>query len=821
MSSRARALGCTLAALLIPQFDAAARDGGAPDANAQADVAATKLPQIVVSAARLKPKPRRQERVVRTLPQPASVAVSPAVVQPIEDPTALVPPPPPLNRRYQLPQTTASVTAERVQQTVNVVDTSDAVKYMPSLFVRKRNAGDNQAVLATRSWGVSSSARTLIYADDILISTLLGNNNSNASPRWGMVSPEEIKRIDFLYGPFSAAYPGNSMGGVLNITTRMPEKPELHLKQTEAFQPFSFYNTHDTYRTDQTSASVGNRWGAFAAFVSVNYQNSFSQPLAWVTTSSSPPAGTTGTIIQPSRTGGVGNVLGAGGLLHTEQFSTKGKFTLDLTPWLTASYMVGFWSNDQKSRVETYLRDGAGQATYGGPTAGSGFASNTYNLAQQNIANALSLKTDTGGAFDWDVVVTRYDYLKDIQRNPFTVAASGANFTDVGRIARLDGTNWMTADAKGIWRADKLAGMHEVSFGVHGDLFELKNPTYRTDTWYGGADDSAVRYNDGRGKTQTSAVWAQDAWRFAPQFKLTLGGRLEWWRAFGGYNLSTTTNAATGAITSTSEMVQPPLGATRFSPKGSLSYEPNKDWLLTASVGVANRFPTVTELYQNATVAGVVVFPNANLAPERALATELAVERRFTDGKLRFSLFQDDTRDALISQNGVIPGTATPTAFVTNVDHVRVRGFEFAWLKADILIPRVEWFGSVTYADSRILSDPTFVGTNGSTAEGKRVPNVPLWRSTIGATYRPNDNWAWTVAGRYQSKTYATLDNTDNVQNVFQSFDPFFVVDTRVHLKATANASFEFGIDNLTNTKYHLFHPFPQRTYVVQGRVKF
>jgi iron complex outermembrane receptor protein len=268
-------------------------------------------------------------------------------------------------------------------------------------------------------------------------------------------------------------------------------------------------------------------------------------------------------------------------------------------------------------------------------------------------------------------------------------------------------------------------------------------------------------------------------------------------------------------------MLQPSLGATRFSPKASLAYDPNKDWLLTASVGVANRFPTVTELYQNATVGGVIVFPNPNLAPERALSTEIAIERRFTDGKLRFSLFQDDTRDALISQSGVIPGTATPTAFVTNVDHVRVRGFEFAWLKANILIPRVEWFGSVTYADSVILSDPTFVGTNGSTADGKRVPNVPLWRSTVGATYRPNENWAWTVAGRYQSKTYATLDNTDYVQNVFQSFDPFFVVDTRLHLKATPNASFEFGIDNVTNAKYHLFHPFPQRTYVLQGRVKF
>jgi iron complex outermembrane receptor protein len=99
---------------------------------------------------------------------------------------------------------------------------------------------------------------------------------------------------------------------------------------------------------------------------------------------------------------------------------------------------------------------------------------------------------------------------------------------------------------------------------------------------------------------------------------------------------------------------------------------------VTGSFGVANRFPTVSELYQNATVAGVVVFPNPNLTPERSLSTEFAAERRFVDGKVRLSLFEEDTRNMLISQNGVIAGTTTPTAFITNVDKVRFRGAELA-----------------------------------------------------------------------------------------------------------------------------------------------
>ena len=720
-----------------------------------------------------------------------------------------------LKEKYQLPQISESVTAERLRETVNVVDTEDALKYFPSLFLRKRNYGDNQAVLATRTWGVSSSARSLVYADDILLSALIHNNNSIGAPRWALVSPEEIERIDFLYGPFSAAYPGNSMGGVLQITTRMPQKAEATVKQTTAFQTFDFYKTDKTLTTNQTAVTFGNRWNDFSMFVSANYQKSESQPLAWVTTGGT-PAGTTGTIPALNRVGQVANVVGAG-LLNTEQTNLKTKLAYDITANTRATYTLGFWSNDQRASAQTYLRDGGGNATYGGV---SGFASNNYTWFEKHLAQSLSVKKDTGGNFDWDVSVSRYDYLEDIQRLPFTVGV-GASYSPNGKIARLDGTNWTNADAKGIWRPTGTGSAHEVSFGVHADNYVLNSPTYATPTWNSGADTTSSLYSSGQGKTQTTALWVQDAWRFASQYKLTLGGRLENWRAYDGFNLNTIATGA-GVITSTTAMTQPNLDATAFSPKASLAYEPTKDWLITASFGVSNRFPTVGELYQTSTTSTTIALPSPNLRPERALTEELAFERKIEDGKIRLSLFQENVRDALISQAGNIPpDTTTLYTFVTNVDAIRNRGAEISWQKDNFLIRHLELFGSTTYVDSRILSDPTFKSTTGTTAVGKHVPNVPDWRATVGVTYRPTEAWAFTVAGRYSGRQYATLDNSDYVSNVYQAFDSFFVVDTRIQYKVGTRASLEFGIDNINNEKYTLFHPFPQRTYVIGGRIQF
>jgi iron complex outermembrane receptor protein len=190
---------------------------------------------------------------------------------------------PPAVTRFSLPQESYSITSKQIDETINLKDPEDAVKYMPSLFVRKRNDGDNQAVLATRSWGLSSSARTLIYYDDLLISALIGNNNSGASPKWNLISPEAIARIDFLDGPSAAAYPGNSIGGVLLITSKMPDKPFAVAKETVSVMPWNQYGTKDTYVTSQTSAAAGDRKGPLSWLVTANYLDSYQQPLTYTT----------------------------------------------------------------------------------------------------------------------------------------------------------------------------------------------------------------------------------------------------------------------------------------------------------------------------------------------------------------------------------------------------------------------------------------------------------------------------------------------------------------------------------------------------------
>ncbi|MBR0688489.1 TonB-dependent receptor [Bradyrhizobium manausense] len=784
------------------------------------------LPAVTVDApATVKPKPRKPVQTAGTrrnsanpaAERPASAAAADeqgagSARASLDQPAAVA--------RYQLPQRSFSITAKQVDETINLKDPEDAVKYMPSLFVRKRNDGDNQAVLATRSWGLNSSARTLIYYDDLLISALIGNNNSGASPKWNLISPEAIGRVDFLNGPFAAAYPGNSIGGVLLITSKMPDKPFAVAKETVSVMPWNQYGTKDTYVTSQTSAAAGNRDGKLSWLVSANHLDSYQQPLSYVTNGSL-PAGTTGGYLALNKTGQIADVVGAGALAHSQQTSGNLRVAYDVSPLVQATYSFGVWNNHQTSDPQTYLKSiVTGLPTFAGIT---GFASNKYTWDQTHISNAVALRSDTKGTFDFDLSASSYNYLHDTLLNPYTVVQSpGLGYSLNGKVTRMDGTNWQNADAKGIWRPFGIDGPHEISFGVHGDRYRLENPVYASTVWFNApSTGNGQLYSTGVGETRTEALWAQDAWKITPIVKLTLGGRLESWQAVEGFNLNTTTTGA-GVVTSVVPTWQPGLSSTNFSPKASLSFDPNKDWNVTANFGEAYRYPTVTELYQNISVGGVTYLANPLLSPEQDFTGELNLERRWVDGRVRLTMFGERTNNALISQSTTVTdasGAQSVQTAVSNVAAIRMQGVELSADKDNVLVGGLQVFGSVIYVDSRIISDPNWKGP--TSVVGKRVPFVPDWRAKFGVTYRPNDSWAYTVAARYSGKQYSTLDNTDSVSHVYGAFDNFFVVDLKIHYSATKNFAFDFGIDNLFNEQYFLFHPFPGRTFVLAGKYTF
>lgn len=347
-----------------------------------------------------------------------------------------------------------------------------------------------------------------------------------------------------------------------------------------------------------------------------------------------------------------------------------------------------------------------------------------------------------------------------------------------------------------------------MSFGAHHDRYNLDNPTYNTPNWITSSDSgNGTLFTYGKGTTETAALWIQDAWNITPELRLTLGARGELWRAYDGFNF-----AGTQAV------FQPPQQSTNFSPKASLFWQVDPSWSAKLSFGHAYRYPTVTELYQIVSTGPVFAVPNPNLLPESALSWELAIERQIRNTRWRVSLFEEDTANALIQQTNLLNNIFVNTW--QNVGLTRNRGVEVVAELNDLFIPGLSLSNSLTYVDSRIVSDPGFQSTTGTIATGQHVPYVPALRNTTVATYRPTEDLAFTVAGRYQSMIQSSLDNTDSVSHVMGAFDSFFVVDAHARYQFNNAISGDVGVDNLNNDSYFLFHPFPGRTFVASLKIK-
>ncbi len=123
----------------------------------------------------------------------------------------------------------------------------------------------------------------------------------------------------------------------------------------------------------------------------------------------------------------------------------------------------------------------------------SSFSNGVYQLKQTHLAHALSLRSD-GGDWEWEGIVTLYDYAQDKQRAP-SAALPGGFDGGAGTITRMDGTGWYTAGLRAVWHGDN----NDLSFGAHYDRETLKSLKYNTADWKHGSEGALA--TAARGKT--------------------------------------------------------------------------------------------------------------------------------------------------------------------------------------------------------------------------------------------------------------------------------------------------------------------------------
>jgi iron complex outermembrane receptor protein len=723
------------------------------------------------------------------------------------------------------PSPSAEVTQDQIRE-INVINVEDSLKFAPSIFIRKRYVGDRNGIIASRTAGSLQSAWSLVYADGLLVSNLLGNSY-NFPPRWNIVGSEEIENIEVMYGPFSALLPGNSAGATILITTHEPKQFEAHARVQGWTQGFQYYGTDDTYQGHQEQAVLGSRYNNLSWSFLFNHMDSHSQPINFATAPvPAAPSGAgkpvTGGVAFNNPTNVPSMIFGATSLDHTVQDTAKIRLSYDFTPDTHAALTYAFWQNDSFSDTQTYLKNAAGQPIWSGSVKINGYSYNVSASAlapsDSNTQNQLvGLSMDSRLSSEWKIELEASNYTTptDVSRTPTTAVAGGlgqpGSAGGGGKTTFGDGTGWDTFDARAVWKP--LRGAHDVTFGYHYDHYQYSSTQYTASSW---RDDGSLttKTNQVGGDTRTDALFVQDAWKLDQRWTLTLGWRAERWQASDGSRFSTTAFKDPSGNNVNSYAY--PSRSDRFhSPKIALAWKASSDWLLRGSVARAYRMPTVTELFQTETRATGTFVSDPSLEPEKILATDLTAEHALRKGNVRFSLFDQHTDNFLTSQTS---GTgASSITSVQNIGRTRISGAEAVYEAADFLLRGLDFTGSLTYTDSEILSDP-----GNPAIVGKKVPRIPDWRMSAFASYRFDEHWSGSIGILYSGLQYGNLDNSDTNHDDTGSLGKYATADLKLGYRFSKLIRASLGIDNLTNETYFIGpHPFPQRTYHAELRVDY
>lgn len=716
-----------------------------------------------------------------------------------------------------------SLGAEQLEA-VNAFNTEDLMKYAPDFFVRKRYSGDSNGVPGFRGTHSTQSARTLVMVDGFVVSNFLGNS-FNFAPKWGVVGPGEVKQFDVVYGPYSSRYVGNSMGGIVNITTRDPERTEAFATVQGFAQPYRQFATREDYYGFSAEAGIGlkQKDGPWSLRLTGRFFRNTGQPMTFL--GLTPVAGGGGTpvsgaIVDPEhvRAAAAGTgIPGAPGTASNPYFAAQSparitqeqaklKIGYDNGP-VTGQFLFAFWHNeDSQTAPDCYLRDAAGntvcegRVSIGGQNYTASGANWSKTLRDEYLAG-LKLAADIAADTTARLAISTYQVPRTdtFTSNGYLAGQTGGG----GTLAEQGPTGWWTGDLT----LENKTSRRTLALGLTANAYRTDQTRFALAEWTSPAGKAFASRT--YGKTRQLSAWGE-AQVFLDPLTVTLGARYDSWRAYDGGLARLGSGPLAGQ-----QVANTYAARSKDGINGSLSleYAVGAHTSIQLSLAMATRYPTVGELFQGSLNGDGSFNPDSfdpGLKPERSKDANLVVAHDFGWMKLTGSAFFQRVNDTIFSFVGFNQNGITTSSF-KNIDVTRQFGFEGIAETRNWPVDGMNIDLNAAYIDSKTLRNAA-----APAAEGVQFPRIPKWRVNANLRYDLTGTLQGSIGMRYASRPNTDLFGLQR-GDTFGFTSELFALDLRLNWQVAEKLRLSAGVDNLTDDRAWVFHPYPQRTFLIEA----
>lgn len=661
-----------------------------------------------------------------------------------------------------------------------------AVNTLPGVY-SSRGKGMLDSIPSVSMRGISGQQRNLIMLNGVIL-----NDAYSGGVPWGAYSPEDIDRIEVVEGPFSSLYGGYAMGGVINLITKLPQKREFKLK-TGYGSSWERGSALDDLRTDYVS--YGDRYkDRFSLFLSYGFKTTEGYPTGLDLQGSRPPAGVTGYRSSKTPRGEPRYLIGDTGdnRWWNDSITLRGGY--DISQDSAIEFML------MRARYEynydyphTYLRDEKGdpvwsyskvrEASYlSGP---GGKEQDIYNVSYKTRFGNLKTNLNLG--------------ISELNNSWYTTpdSISATISAGPGKVSNTPSKNY----SGDLQFTLPVMDSHILTFGSSFRQGQADTKEHALVNWRVEDEKGAISYQS-KGKDRIYAFFIQDEYIILDNLTLFVGARQDWWKTYNGYINQVGSKGYPIDCNSNTD--------SAFSPKLAIVYNPFKETTLKTSVGRAFRPPTVYELYRTWTaVSGITYAGNPDLKPEKTTSWDAGIEQGLWKGaKIKGAYFENYLKDVIYRKI-----VTDKYQELINAGKAESKGIELELEQK--LYDSLKLFANFTYTDAKIKENNAKPST-----EGKRMMGVPEKMFNLGCEYTEGRIMT-SVIGRYVGKRYGDDENRDRLNGFYTSYDPYFVVDTKISYNLTNYSKLSFSIDNLFDRDYFSYYKTPGRQWFGELEIKF
>ena len=595
----------------------------------------------------------------------------------------------------------------------------------------------------------------------VLVDGVQVNDSYNGSVTWSAIPVDMVKRVEVLRGPASVLYGGNALAGVINIITKDVDKTSVNLKLS-----YGSNNTqnHSLYVAGKASDKLD---------FNVNYEKKKTD--GYITDPVLSSKAVIGAETTTTNTGAKRWIIG-----------NKGK-----RQWDENTVGVGFkYHFDESKSLALDFTKNEYEYSYSAPTsyfgddiikkAGTYFstpgekASNKYNMTYNDSEN------------DWKAVVGYSDQYKQ---------------HDTSISKATDSSKPNTRFSFDLQKNQTISANNNAVFGLNYRKDKMDATVYKLADKFN--SDSKIAVDSmASGTNKSYSAYVMDEHKFSDRWTATAGLRYDKWSTDGRILLPNKTEAI-NYDESTYD---------NWSPSLSVMYKPEADSSVYLSWGKAFEAPSLYRMYSSSYSSNVYNIANPNLKPQKAETFELGYKKELNNKSAIGVSVYDTKYKGLLYKNslGVVDGM-NATCY-QNAGEAEAKGFE---LELNHSFDD-KWSAFLNYT----YQNPVIKKALKATEKDKYVTAIPKEVFRAGVTYSDN-KWSGMLTGEYISKRFSKTDNSDTVNGVYGSYDPYFIMNMDISYSFNKNYTLTASVNNILDRDFFNYYYQPGRTYSVEINYRF